>query len=167
MARNAVLERQVTDYTEAAERIPSPDSGYAHLANDPVKSPANRVARRIDIAPGSRTRDTDIDSATLPLNVSGCSSAFRTASPHVNCTPNMEKEMEIDVEFGDEEQVDEIDQEAPQDPDEFLAQNSFRIVYQTNNFFLPQISRHDRKAGSNKPAPGIPKTPTLDKRPEI
>ena len=47
--------------------------------------------------------------------------------------------MEIDVEFGDEEQVDEIAQEAPQDPDEFLAQNSFRIVYQTNNFFLPQI----------------------------
>ena len=47
--------------------------------------------------------------------------------------------MEIDVEFGDEEQVDEIAQEAPQDPDEFLARNSFRIVYQTNNFFLPQI----------------------------
>ena len=47
--------------------------------------------------------------------------------------------MEIDVEFGDEEQVEEIAQQAPQDPDEFLAQNSFRIVYQTNNFFLPQI----------------------------
>ena len=47
--------------------------------------------------------------------------------------------MAIDVEFGDDEQVEERDQEAPQDPDEFLAQNSFRIVYQTNNFFLPQI----------------------------
>ena len=47
--------------------------------------------------------------------------------------------MEFDVEFGDDEQVDEIAQEAPQDADELLAQNSFRIVYQTNNFFLPQI----------------------------
>ena len=25
------------------------------------------------------------------------------------------------------------------DPDEFFAKNAFRIVYQTNNFFLPQI----------------------------
>lgn len=28
---------------------------------------------------------------------------------------------------------------APTDPDEFFAKNAFRIVYQTNNFFLPQI----------------------------
>src|SRR5947209_16811689 len=28
---------------------------------------------------------------------------------------------------------------APLDPDEFFAINAFRIVYQTNNFFLPQI----------------------------
>lgn len=28
---------------------------------------------------------------------------------------------------------------APVDPDEFFAKNAFRIVYQTNNFFLPQI----------------------------
>lgn len=47
--------------------------------------------------------------------------------------------MEIDVEFGDEEIADFIAQGTPQDPDEYLAQNSFRIVYQTNNFFLPQI----------------------------
>ncbi len=47
--------------------------------------------------------------------------------------------MEINVEFGNDEQVSEIEQEAPQDPDEFLAQNSLRIVYQTNNFFLPQL----------------------------
>lgn len=47
--------------------------------------------------------------------------------------------MDIDIEFGDEEANDEIVQVQPQDPDEFLAQNSFRIVYQTNNFLLPQI----------------------------
>jgi hypothetical protein len=28
---------------------------------------------------------------------------------------------------------------APLDPDEFFAKNAFRIVHQTNNFFLPQI----------------------------
>lgn len=47
--------------------------------------------------------------------------------------------MGIDVEFGEEEVAEEGAQERPQDPDEFLANNSFRIVYQTNNFFLPQI----------------------------
>ncbi len=52
---------------------------------------------------------------------------------------DMEKTMELDVELGDDEEVDATAPEAPQDPDEFLAQNSFRIVYQTNNFFLPQI----------------------------
>lgn len=32
------------------------------------------------------------------------------------------------------------DQDAPiLDPDEFFAKSAFRIVYQTNNFFLPQI----------------------------
>jgi hypothetical protein len=25
------------------------------------------------------------------------------------------------------------------DPDEFFAKSAFRIIYQTNNFFLPQI----------------------------
>ncbi|MGD9863407.1 MAG: DUF262 domain-containing protein [Pseudodonghicola sp.] len=47
--------------------------------------------------------------------------------------------MEIDVEFGDEDIVEDEPQGQMQDPDEFLAKNSFRIVYQTNNFFLPQI----------------------------
>lgn len=30
-------------------------------------------------------------------------------------------------------------QAAPSDPDEFFARSAFRIIYQTNNFFLPQI----------------------------
>ena len=48
--------------------------------------------------------------------------------------------MDIEVEFGTEDGADEVANAPRQDPDEFLAQNSFRIVYQTNNFFLPQIS---------------------------
>lgn len=47
--------------------------------------------------------------------------------------------MAFDIEFGDDENVDDIQQDDKQDPEEFLAKNSFRIVYQTNNFFLPQI----------------------------
>jgi hypothetical protein len=43
--------------------------------------------------------------------------------------------MEIDVEFGDEDVAEDVAQEHPEDPDDFLAKNSFRIVYQTNNFF--------------------------------
>jgi len=46
---------------------------------------------------------------------------------------------ETEIDFGDEEHVDEIPLENQQDPDEFLARNSLRIVYQTNNFLLPQI----------------------------
>jgi hypothetical protein len=43
------------------------------------------------------------------------------------------------------EGLEEIDDEgappaaAPVDPDEYFAKSSFRIIYQTNNFFLPQI----------------------------
>jgi hypothetical protein len=48
--------------------------------------------------------------------------------------------MTIDVDLGN---VDEVDDAAilddKRDPDEFLAQNAFRIIYQTNNFLLPQI----------------------------
>ena len=51
----------------------------------------------------------------------------------------LEHLMETDVDFGDEAEIIEPPHTAPQDPDEFLAQNSFRIVYQTANFFLPQI----------------------------
>ena len=46
--------------------------------------------------------------------------------------------MDTEVEFGDEQST-ETTPIAPQDPDELLAQNSFRLVYQTNNFFLPQL----------------------------
>jgi hypothetical protein len=48
-------------------------------------------------------------------------------------------EMDTEVEFGEEDGADEVGNLSRQDPDEFLAQNTFRIVYQTNNFFLPQI----------------------------
>ena len=49
---------------------------------------------------------------------------------------------DVEVDFGPEDDVEETtDPLAPTDPDEFLAQNAFRIVYQSNNFFLPQI-RH-------------------------
>lgn len=48
--------------------------------------------------------------------------------------------MSIEVDLGE---TDDLEEEtvAPdtRDPDEFLAQNAFRIVYQTNNFLLPQI----------------------------
>ena len=47
--------------------------------------------------------------------------------------------MSVEVDFGDEEIADEPAKEQPPDLDEYLAQSSFRIVYQTNNFFLPQI----------------------------
>lgn len=48
--------------------------------------------------------------------------------------------MSVEIDLGD---IDE-NEDAPvpadnRDPDEFLAQNAFRIVYQTNNFLLPQI----------------------------
>ncbi|MCE8005985.1 DUF262 domain-containing protein [Aestuariivita sp.] len=48
--------------------------------------------------------------------------------------------MNVEIDLGD---IDENDDTAvpadSRDPDEFLAQNAFRIVYQTNNFLLPQI----------------------------
>lgn len=46
---------------------------------------------------------------------------------------------DVDVDFGDEQQPEDQAEDHATDPDEFLANNSFRIVYQTNNFFLPQI----------------------------
>jgi hypothetical protein len=49
--------------------------------------------------------------------------------------------MSVEVEMGKAE--DDLDPQTPdiqqQDPDEFFAKNAFRIIYQTNNFFLPQI----------------------------
>lgn len=46
----------------------------------------------------------------------------------------------IEVDLGDTDEIeDEVVAVDTRDPDEFLAQNAFRIVYQTNNFLLPQI----------------------------
>lgn len=55
--------------------------------------------------------------------------------------------MTVEVDFGNEEESG-IGSEnlEPVDPEEFLARNAFRIVYQSNNFFLPQI-RHMIEAG--------------------
>lgn len=55
--------------------------------------------------------------------------------------------MTVEVDFGNEDEAG-VEQEnlAQIDPEEFLAQNTFRIVYQSNNFFLPQI-RHMIEAG--------------------
>ena len=49
--------------------------------------------------------------------------------------------MSIEVVMGEPEEAEEQQQasDARLDPDEFFAKNAFRIVYQTNNFFLPQI----------------------------
>lgn len=48
--------------------------------------------------------------------------------------------MNIEVDLGDTNDLEEETVAADtRDPDEFLAQNAFRIVYQTNNFLLPQI----------------------------
>lgn len=49
--------------------------------------------------------------------------------------------MNIEVVMGELEDEPEIpDPDAQQvDPDEFFAKNAFRIIYQTNNFFLPQL----------------------------
>lgn len=48
--------------------------------------------------------------------------------------------MDIEVVMGEPEDSPETPSvEAQQDPDEFFAKNAFRIVYQTNNFFLPQL----------------------------
>jgi len=50
-------------------------------------------------------------------------------------------EMSFEILMGETEQESEVIDPAAlqQDPDEFFAKNAFRIVYQTNNFFLPQI----------------------------
>ena len=49
--------------------------------------------------------------------------------------------MSVEVIFGETDEIPEdIQKSAPAiDPDEFFAKNAFRIVFQTNNFFLPQI----------------------------
>ncbi|MBZ9990195.1 DUF262 domain-containing protein [Mesorhizobium sp. BH1-1-5] len=48
--------------------------------------------------------------------------------------------MDVEVLLGDEEADDVAATEQQSvDPDDFFAKNAFRIIYQTNNFFLPQI----------------------------
>lgn len=45
----------------------------------------------------------------------------------------------IDQDINEVEDADNEADAVAADPDEFYAKNAFRIVYQTNNFFLPQI----------------------------
>jgi len=49
--------------------------------------------------------------------------------------------MDVDVIFGETDEIPEevVKGSVSVDPDEFFAKNAFRIVFQTNNFFLPQI----------------------------
>ncbi|MFE8101456.1 DUF262 domain-containing protein [Brenneria goodwinii] len=48
--------------------------------------------------------------------------------------------MAVDVDLGDTEDADDLTpQPDNRDPDEFLLKSAFRVVYQTNNFLLPQI----------------------------
>jgi hypothetical protein len=48
--------------------------------------------------------------------------------------------MTVEIDLGETDEIeDALPPEDRRDPDEFLAQNAFRIVYQTNNFLLPQI----------------------------
>ena len=49
--------------------------------------------------------------------------------------------MNIEVEMGgpEDEPENPASNVSEQDPDEFFLKNAFRIVYQTNNFFLPQL----------------------------
>jgi hypothetical protein len=48
--------------------------------------------------------------------------------------------MDVEILLGEEEATDILLAELQHvDPDEFFAKNAFRIIYQTNNFFLPQI----------------------------
>jgi hypothetical protein len=48
--------------------------------------------------------------------------------------------MSVEVVLGQPEEEQEAEQpDGKLDPDEFFAKNAFRIVYQTNNFFLPQV----------------------------
>ena len=48
--------------------------------------------------------------------------------------------MATDVIMGNADDESRIERPSEEtDPDEFLAKNAFRMVYQTNNFFLPQI----------------------------
>lgn len=48
--------------------------------------------------------------------------------------------MSTEVDFGgSQEEVSEKTSSSQVSPDEFFANSAFRMVYQTNNFLLPQI----------------------------
>ena len=50
--------------------------------------------------------------------------------------------MDINIDFGNDGEPEIAQENLGQiDPDKFLAQNAFRVVYQSNNFFLPQIKQ--------------------------
>jgi hypothetical protein len=51
----------------------------------------------------------------------------------------MNNDVKIVVDDLDEESELTAEPAAKEDPDEFFAKNAFRIIYQTNNFFLPQL----------------------------
>jgi hypothetical protein len=63
--------------------------------------------------------------------------------------------MEVDVIMGDveDEEVANVSESNISDPDEFFSKNAFRVVYQTNNFFLPQIIKllEDREVLNIRP----------------
>jgi len=44
------------------------------------------------------------------------------------------------AEIAKDEIVEDVGKTTKVDPDEFYRDNAFRVVYQTNNFLLPQIS---------------------------
>ena len=48
--------------------------------------------------------------------------------------------MSTDIEMGEAEETEVAEAAATSvDPDRFFSENAFRIIYQTNNFFLPQV----------------------------
>ncbi|OYW53045.1 MAG: hypothetical protein B7Y80_18990 [Hyphomicrobium sp. 32-62-53] len=49
---------------------------------------------------------------------------------------------DVEIIMGDLDQEPDVSDSKPttkENPDEFFAKNAFRIIYQTNNFFLPQL----------------------------
>lgn len=66
------------------------------------------------------------------------STSLTTDNRAVYLTETLEQRMDAEIYFG-EDPPDEVQNGHDRDADEFLAKNSFRIIYQTNNFFLPQI----------------------------
>jgi hypothetical protein len=66
---------------------------------------------------------------------------LRPPPDRVPQTSFREFRMDAEVVMGEPEDASDDDNHLPDstDPDEFFAKHAFRIVYQTNNLFLPQI----------------------------